>query len=271
MQSSATLWGSPGLPKIRETDGVERPLFVTQGGAGGSVDESLAGFAEAVTTMLAEPHVQKRVKKLRRDGHDEQHLFAVVDESAFPFPVTYALMARDVLPPGQPTLTGDLTHLWLLVTFTPWVLLGTSNGWARHEYTRQQGTNNKLGRTPPRHWLVFMADGGRRSRLLTAYENHGEVTAERTEDIRCFDLRPSQVLISLIGRLVVEWSRDAVNWAKSASSAASFPVVEIADPQVVAFPGFDRVLIPHAELQSVVEDSRYSAWRMHWVPCRAST
>lgn len=49
------------------------------------------------------------------------------------------------------------------------------------DYTRRQGINNKLGQTPPRFWLIFMADGGRRSRLLTAYENHGEVpsTLER--------------------------------------------------------------------------------------------
>lgn len=106
-----------------------------------------------------------------------------------------------------------------------------------------------------------MADGGRRSRLLTAYENHGEVPAQRTEDLRYFDLRPSEVLSSLVGRLVVEWSRDAVNWAKSATSAAAFRVVEIADPEVVPFPGFDRVLITHHELQAVIEDSRYSAWR----------
>ncbi len=37
--------------------------------------------------------------------------------------------------------------------------------------------------------------------------------------------------------------------------------MEIADPEVVPFPGFDRVLITHAELQAVVEDSRYAAWR----------
>lgn len=129
------------------------------------------------------------------------------------------------------------------------------------DYTRTQGISNKLGKTPPRIWLIFMADGGRRSRFLTAYENHGEVPSERTSDHRYFDLRPSEVLASLFGRLVVEWSRDAVNWAKSGANASLFPVVEIADPGVVPFPGFGRVLISHDELQAVVEDSRYSAWR----------
>jgi len=129
------------------------------------------------------------------------------------------------------------------------------------DYTRRQDINNKLGRTPPRFWLIFIADGSRRSRFLTAYENHGEVPAELTETLRYFDLRPSEVLSSLVGRLVVEWSRDPVNWAKTAATASTFPVIEIADPEVVPFPGFDRVLITHAVLQSVVQDSRYAAWQ----------
>jgi hypothetical protein len=69
------------------------------------------------------------------------------------------------------------------------------------------------------------------------------------------------VLSSLIGRLVVEWSKDAVNWAKTAATVGAFPVVEIADPETVPFPGFDRVLVTHTELQAVIEDARLSAWR----------
>lgn len=129
------------------------------------------------------------------------------------------------------------------------------------DYTRRQQVNNKLGATPARLWLIFMADGARRSCLLAAYDNHGELLEERTDTMRNFDLRPTDVLSSLVGRLVVEWSRDAVNWAKTGTSASKFPVVEIADPGAVAFPGFDRVLISHALLQTVVDDSRYASWR----------
>lgn len=132
VRSSVTMAGSPEVPKVREQDGVERPLFLTQGGSGGVVDEALAGFAAAVTEVLAEPHVQKRLQKLARDGRDEQHLFVVVDTSAFPFGVTYALMARNGVPPGRPELPSSLTHLWLLVTFTPWILLGTREGWTQY-------------------------------------------------------------------------------------------------------------------------------------------
>jgi hypothetical protein len=131
VRASVTLSGSPELPKLR-ADGHEYPLYVTQGGSGGAVDEELAGFEQAVVDLLALEHVQKRVAKLERDGRNEQHLFVLADESALPFPVAYALMARPELsPPGVPPLPVRLTHLWLLVTFTPWVLLGTGDGWSK--------------------------------------------------------------------------------------------------------------------------------------------
>lgn len=44
-------------------------------------------------------------------------------------------------------------------------------------------------------------------------------------------------------------------------AASAFKIVEIADPEAVAFPGFDQVLIDHAELQLVIDDPRYAAWR----------
>lgn len=128
-------------------------------------------------------------------------------------------------------------------------------------YTRRQGISNKLGRHPAPLWVVFMADGARRSRLLTVYENHGEDISLRTAELRWFDLRPSPLLSSLRGRLVVEWSRDAVNWAKSGRTAAAFPVVEVADPEAVAFPGFDQVLLTYAHLRDILGDSRYQHWR----------
>lgn len=106
-----------------------------------------------------------------------------------------------------------------------------------------------------------MSDGRRRSRLVCAYENRGEVAQERTAIGRFFDLRDSDFLSSLKGRLVVEWTKDTINWAKSGASAARFPVVEIADPEIVEFPGFDRVLLTYDQLLAVIEDCRYTRWR----------
>lgn len=128
-------------------------------------------------------------------------------------------------------------------------------------YTREQGHNNKVGRTPPRIWLNFLATSGRRARFITAFENHGEVLSERTDVWRFFDLRPSSAFSALADRLVMEWTADTVNWAKTGKTASLMRVVEIADPQTQPFPGFDSLLISYDELQAVVGDDRYSQWR----------
>ncbi|MEV8130732.1 GIY-YIG nuclease family protein [Pseudarthrobacter oxydans] len=128
-------------------------------------------------------------------------------------------------------------------------------------YTREQGHNNKLGRTPPGVWLNFLATSGRRARFITAFENNGEVQAEQTETLRFFDLRTSVVFSAMSDRLVIEWTADTVNWAKTGKAACQLSVVEIADPHTEPFPGFDSLLISYDELQAVVADDRYTQWR----------
>ena len=96
-------------------------------------------------------------------------------------------------------------------------------------YSRAQSIRqSKIPRYPPALWLNFVADGKRRSRFLAAYENRGEVRAERTDVLRYFDLHVSDVLVSLRDRLVIEWSNDTINWAKAGGKAGQMPVVEIA-------------------------------------------
>lgn len=94
-----------------------------------------------------------------------------------------------------------------------------------------------------------------------AHENHGEVLAERTDDRRFFDLRPTPVFAALADRLVIEWTKDAVNWAKTGDQALGMTVVEISDPSSVPFPGFDSLLVSYDELQAVIADDRYGQWR----------
>lgn len=131
------------------------------------------------------------------------------------------------------------------------------------EYTRRQGAskNHKLGKVPPALWLIFLEEPARRGRYFGGYVNHGEVLTERTEALRFFDLEESDALAPLRDRLVIEWSSDAINWAKKGQVAADFPVVEIADPARVDFPGFDRVLLTYSDLQAVVSDSRWRLWQ----------
>lgn len=130
-------------------------------------------------------------------------------------------------------------------------------------YTREQDISpRRFPSNPPRYWVILVADGQRRSRLWSTFENHGEVAAERTETYRCFDLRPTGFLSPLNDRLVVEWDNPR-SWHRSASSvsAARMPVLEIADRDKVHFPGFDGVLLTYHQLRDMVEDPRYADWR----------
>lgn len=127
------------------------------------------------------------------------------------------------------------------------------------EYTRVQRL--RFNPQQPPLWLNFLAESGRRCRFWGAFENHGELPDQRTDIHRAFDLRPSDVMASLAGRLVIEWSKDAINWAKKGPTASPFPVLEISDPEAVPFPGYDSVILDRTELRTMVEDSRYAAWR----------
>jgi len=128
-------------------------------------------------------------------------------------------------------------------------------------YTKEQHTSARLfSANPPPTWLLFIGDGRLRSRFFGAFENRGEIAALRTAERRHFDLHASDAMGTLRNRLVVEW-QNARSWQRRGTSASGFPVIEIADPEVKRFPGYDNVLLPYSELQTVVEDSRYASWR----------
>ncbi|MFC8304840.1 GIY-YIG nuclease family protein [Specibacter sp. NPDC057265] len=130
-------------------------------------------------------------------------------------------------------------------------------------YTKKQDLSpRRFPANPPRYWVVFLADGKRRSRLWGTFENHGEVIGERTDEVRCYDLRPSPFLSPLNDPIVIEWDTPR-SWHRSASavSAMRMPVLEIADRDKVPFPGFDGVLLTYQQLQDMVDDARYSDWR----------
>lgn len=132
-----------------------------------------------------------------------------------------------------------------------------------HAYTREQEHSSRLfPASPPRFWVILVADGGRRSRLWGTFENHGEMTLEPSARYRSFDLRRSDFLAPLNDRLVVEWDNPR-SWHRRAESVtgARMPVLEIADRDKVPFPGFDGVLLPYHQLREMVEDPRYADWR----------
>lgn len=132
-------------------------------------------------------------------------------------------------------------------------------------YTREQDiSHQKFPRDPPKHWLVFMDDGSfegvYRSRFYGVFENAGEVLDERTSLNRSFDITPSLALGALRNRLVINWTTP-IRWTRQGLKAAEFAVVEIADPQVIPFPGYDSVRRTYRQLQQAVHDPHYAQWQ----------
>lgn len=126
------------------------------------------------------------------------------------------------------------------------------------EYTRNQSANTqRFPAVPPRFWVAFIREGGDRARLWAVVENRGEISNDGAR--RVFDVVESEHMADLRRRLVIGW-RSPRTWWMRASTAASYPVVGIADAEPVAFPGFDQLVLEYAQLQAVMREHRYTSW-----------
>src|SRR3954454_4490773 len=104
-------------------------------------------------------------------------------------------------------------------------------------YTSVQSANTRtFPAAPPRVWIVFRPEGGDRARLWSVLVNHGETAHDGLR--RTFHLEPSELMSDLRNRLVIQW-RSPRTWRINATTAAAYPVMEIADAEPVTFPGFD--------------------------------
>lgn len=126
-------------------------------------------------------------------------------------------------------------------------------------YTSNQSVSARsFPAAPPNLWAVFLPEGGDRARLWSVVRNHGETSNDGLR--RTFDLEHSDLLSDLRMRLVIGW-RAPRRWCVKASTAAAYPVMEIADAEPVRFPGFDALTLGYPQLQAVVREHRYAAWR----------
>jgi hypothetical protein len=126
-------------------------------------------------------------------------------------------------------------------------------------YTSQQSTNPRIFPVvPPSIWVVFIREGGDRARLWSVLDNRGEVSNDGA--LRAFDLVVSNRMADLRNRLVIGW-RSPRTWRLNGPTAAGYPVAEIADAQTVPFPGFDRLVLDHTQLQAVMREHRFASWR----------
>jgi len=127
------------------------------------------------------------------------------------------------------------------------------------EYTSRHSRSPRIFPTaPPRTWVVFVREGGDRARLWGVVENRGEVDDDAP--LRTFRLEVTDDMADLRDRLVIGW-RSPRTWRLSGTTAARYPVMEIADARPVPFPGFDRLLLDHAQLQAVMREHRFASWR----------
>ena len=126
-------------------------------------------------------------------------------------------------------------------------------------YTRAQSRDRKkFLAAPPKTWIVFLPDGGDRARLWGVLDNQGEV--ENVAAGRAFNLERSDQLNDLTDRLVLGWRAPRKFWVYG-TTAAPYPVAEIADAEPIPFPGFDALVLSHEQLQAVMREHRYASWR----------
>jgi hypothetical protein len=99
-------------------------------------DPVLTALPDAVSDLLAEPHVARRAAKVAGAGRvDERHLFVGVAEGGLPQPLYERLSAPlGGLPTDPPVVPDGLTHLWLSTEWRGSPLLGWDHvgGWVAH-------------------------------------------------------------------------------------------------------------------------------------------
>lgn len=127
-----------------------------------------------------------------------------------------------------------------------------------HYTARQSSKRGVFPAKPATRWVVFIREASGRARLWCVLENHGEMSDDGR--LRTFDLSVSDHLTDLRNRLVIEWPSPRA-WRINGTTAARYPVLEIADSQPVPFPGFSRLILDYAQLQAVMREHRYTSWR----------
>ena len=103
-------------------------------------------------------------------------------------------------------------------------------------------TSRQFPAAPPRIWAVFRPEGGDRARLWSVVVNHRLLALNGNE--RKFELEVSDLMNDLRNRLVIGW-KSPRTWCLKATTAGTYPVMEIADAQPVRFPGFDALTLDY--------------------------
>jgi hypothetical protein len=124
VKSSCNMIGHPDR-------GPEKGAHVVPLSASGVVDDTLAGFADALTKAFeADKGVERHFRKLERAEADERHFFVMLHTGVLPFSIISVLMFDDPLPQEPPEVPDHVSHLWLAPNYSRRVLLWSrSDGW----------------------------------------------------------------------------------------------------------------------------------------------
>jgi len=122
--------------------------------------------------------------------------------------------------------------------------------------------------TPPRLRVVFIREGGDQARLWSVMENRGEIPTGGRR--RVLDVVQSEHMANLLARLVIGW-RSPHTSRMNATTALSCPAIGIADAEPVLFPGLDRLVLSHVELQAVMRSAATPRGALRSRPSSGST
>ena len=120
--------------------------------------------------------------------------------------------------------------------------------------------------------LSFISEPGTSAKFMGCYEvgggkrldpalmPKGFPAADMFErDAYHFNLKKTDILNDLIGRLIIDWGRAALSWHQWATNEKA--VVAIQENPRLAFNGFENVVLSYGELKEIVKDKMlYENW-----------
>lgn len=120
----------------RSSSGPPGEVLLLPSPIGGFTDPYLSTLENWLLEQQTEPWLQENQAKLARSALPEQHLFAIVHSSGFPFALFDGLLAPDAdIAAEEPGFLTPITDLWLLPEYgsivTRW---SKGDGWSSHDY-----------------------------------------------------------------------------------------------------------------------------------------
>ena len=112
--------GIKKLSRYEQPAGEPGKIWLTPPPSGGFVDREGTAVSSWIVEFLSDDRRADVRQKLHRSGADQRHAFVIVPSSTTaPNEVVLYLMSEDRVPPlSSPLLPPEITHVWIVDTFT---------------------------------------------------------------------------------------------------------------------------------------------------------